>query len=126
MLEAQVWTTLVGVVNVLVTIPAMIFMDSAGRKLILSVGLGGMCASFLLITFAMVNGLHALSIYCMVSIIIFFAFGPGCVGWFIVSELSPIHARAFGTSLGLGVNWFANWFVGFIFPHLLSLLGNWS
>lgn len=122
---AQVWTTAVGLVNVLVTIPAMLFMDKAGRKLFQSVGLGGMCCSYIVITFAMVTGRHMLAVYSMVSIIIFFAFGPGCIGWFIVAELTPIHARSFGTSLGLGANWGANWFVGFVFPHILSALGDW-
>jgi SP family facilitated glucose transporter-like MFS transporter 1 len=124
-LDAQVWTTAVGFVNVLVTIPAMLFMDKAGRKLFQSVGLGGMCCSYVVITFAMVTGRHMLAVYSMVTIIIFFAFGPGCIGWFIVAELTPIHARSFGTSLGLGANWGANWFVGFVFPHILTALGDW-
>jgi len=124
-LDAQVWTTAVGLVNVLVTIPAMLFMDKAGRKAFQSVGLGGMCCAYAVITFAMVTGRHMLAVYSMVTIIIFFAFGPGCIGWFIVAELTPIHARSFGTALGLGANWIANWFVGFIFPHILIALGDW-
>merc|ERR1711862_922145 len=73
----------------------------------------------------MVTGKHTLAVYAMISIIIFFAFGPGCIGWFIVAELTPIHARSFGTSLGLGANWGANWLVGFVFPHILTALGDW-
>jgi len=123
---AQVWTTAVGVVNVLVTIPAMMFMDKLGRKYILATGLAGMCLSFTVITYAMLNNLHLLAVYSMISIIIFFAFGPGCIGWFIVSELAPMHARGFANALGLGVNWGANWFVGFVFPFILDVLGNWT
>jgi MFS family permease len=123
---AQVWTTAVGVVNVLVTIPAMLYMDKLGRKRILATGLSGMCASFVVITYAMVNGHHMLAVYAMISIIVFFAFGPGCIGWFISSELCPIHARGFGNALGMGVNWGANWLVGFVFPYILSVLGNWT
>merc|ERR1712032_106941 len=62
----------------------------------------------------------------MISIIVFFAFGPGCIGWFIVSELSPMKARAFANALGLGANWFANWMVGFIFPFILDALKDWT
>jgi sugar porter (SP) family MFS transporter len=124
--RAQEWTTLVGVINVLVTIPAMLFMDKLGRKYILATGLGGMCLSFAVITYAMVNGLHTIAVYSMISIIVFFAFGPGCIGWFIVSELSPMHARGFANALGMGVNWFANWLVAFVFPFLLAAMGNWT
>jgi len=124
--NAQVWTTAVGVVNVLVTIPAMLFMDKLGRKYILATGLGGMCLSFMVTTYAMLTGWHMLAVYSMISIIIFFAFGPGCIGWFIVSELAPMHARGFANALGLGSNWFANWLVGFIFPFLLQALGNYT
>jgi len=123
---SQVWTTAVGVVNVLVTIPAMLYMDKLGRKYILATGLGGMCVSFVAITFSMVNGYHMAAVYSMISIIIFFAFGPGCIGWFIVAELNPVHARGFASALGFGTNWFANWTVGYVFPYLLMLLGNWT
>jgi len=122
---SQVSTTLVGLVNVLVTIPAMLFMDSVGRKTIQSIGLGGMCLSYFAITVSLVNGWYTLAVLSMVMIIVFFAFGPGCVGWFIVSELTPIHARALGTSLGLGANFFANWFVGFVFPFIHDAAGDW-
>merc|ERR1712166_475470 len=80
-----------------------------------------MCCAYCVITYAMVTGQHMLAVYSMVVVIIFFSFGPGCIGWFIVAELTPIHARSFGTSLG----WGANWFVGFVFPHILSALGDW-
>jgi len=122
---AQVSSTLVGLVNVIVTIPAMFFMDSLGRKFIQSVGLGGMCLSYASLTLALVCGWHKLAVLSMVMVIVFFAFGPGCVGWFIVSELCPIHARAIGTSIGLGANFFANWFIGFVFPFIHTALGNW-
>lgn len=100
-------------------------MDSVGRKTIQSIGLGGMCLSYFAITVSLVNGWYTLAVLSMVMIIVFFAFGPGCVGWFIVSELTPIHARALGTSLGLGANFFANWLVGFVFPFIHDAAGDW-
>lgn len=53
---AQVCTTLVGLVNVVVTIPAMLFMDVAGRKTIQCCGLGGMCVSYCVMVYSMVGG----------------------------------------------------------------------
>jgi len=124
--NAQLATTLVGLCNVLVTIPAMFMMDKAGRKVIQAAGLGGMCLSYVLMTVALVCNLHMLSVVAMVLIICFFAFGPGCIAWFIIAELVPIHARGVATSVALGVNWVANWFIAFVFPHILMYLGRWT
>merc|ERR1711998_618463 len=104
----------------------MFVMDKAGRKVIQSIGLGGMCISHSVMTFALLHNYHMLAVWAMVSTICFFGMGPGCVAWFIISELVPIHARGMATVLGLGVNWFANWFVAFIFPQLLDSIGNWT
>lgn len=123
---AQLATTLIGLCNVIVTIPAMLFMDKAGRKVIQAAGLGGMCLSYVVMTIALVCNMHTLSVIAMVMIICFFAFGPGCIAWFIIAELVPIHARGIATSVALGVNWAANFFIAFVFPHILSYLGRWT
>lgn len=123
---AQVCTTFVGLVNVLVTIPAMLYMDVAGRKTIQLSGLGGMCVAYAMMTFSFVFDMPKLSIFAMVLIVVFFAFGPGCIAWFIISEMIPMESRATATSLGLAVNWLANWFVAFIFPHCMVWFGNYT
>jgi len=123
---AQVYTTMVAFTNVLVTIPAMLLMDKAGRKVIQSVGLGGMCIAYVLMTGALVTGCHDLAVAAMFLIICFFAFGPGCIAWFIIAELIPVHARGVATTLGLGANWFANWLVAFVFPMILASLHHWT
>eukprot|EP00397_Hematodinium_sp_SG-2012_P035155 GEMP01037785.1.p1 GENE.GEMP01037785.1~~GEMP01037785.1.p1 ORF type:complete len:507 (-),score=90.04 GEMP01037785.1:398-1918(-) len=123
---AEVSTTLVGAINVLVTVLAMLIMDSAGRKALQCTGLAGMSLSYFVLTFAMVMNYQRLAVAAMFGVIIFFAFGPGCIAWFIVAEMVPMHARVFATSMGLGLNWIANWFVAFIFPHLLDYCGHWT
>lgn len=123
---AQVATTMVGLANVIVTIPAMVFMDKAGRKVIQIAGLSGMCLSYVLLTFALVNGWHVVSILAMILIICFFAFGPGCIAWFIIAELVPMHARGVATTVALLVNWGANWLIAFIFPQLQAQFHQWT
>merc|ERR1719210_2652046 len=58
---AQLYTVLISLLNLLVTIPAMMLMDKAGRKVIQSMGLGGMCLSYVAMTAALVSGRHILA-----------------------------------------------------------------
>jgi len=124
--SVQVYTVLISAVNVLVTIPAMLFMDSVGRKVVQGAGLGGMCLAYITMTKALVMGEHVLAVGAMFAVVCCYAFGPGCVVWFIITELTPIHVRGLATSLGLGANWLANFLVAFMFPHMQASLHSWS
>jgi sugar porter (SP) family MFS transporter len=98
-------TTGLGVINVIVTIFAVKSMDSAGRKTLLTYSWYGMSTSFLLLTSSFilkefgVAYMDQVSILATTGVIIFFAFGPGCVAWFIIAEIIPLYARdsAMGT-----------------------------
>ena len=56
----------------------------------------------------------------MTGVIIFFAFGPGCIAWFIIAEIFPVSARDSAMTVGIFINWVANWLVAFTFPILLQ------
>lgn len=56
----------------------------------------------------------------MPGVIIFFKFGPGCIAWFIIAEIFPLYARDTAMTIGMFINWIANWFVAFSFPILLQ------
>lgn len=92
-------TTCLGMVNVIVTIFAVKLMDSAGRKTLLTYAWYGMSTSYLLLTASFVlkergvEYMDQLSIVATTGVIIFFAFGPGCVAWFIITEIIPLYAR---------------------------------
>jgi hypothetical protein len=61
-----------------------------------------------------------LSVVAMTGVIIFFAFGPGCIAWFIIAEIFPLYARDTAMAVGITINWIANWLVAFTFPILLE------
>lgn len=92
-------TTSLGIINVIVTIFAVKSMDSAGRKTLLTYSWYGMSTSFMLLTASFilkgfgVAYMDQLSILATIGVIIFFAFGPGCVAWFIIAEIIPLYAR---------------------------------
>lgn len=60
------------------------------------------------------------SVVSMTGVIIFFAFGPGCIAWFIIAEIFPVSARDSAMTIGIFINWVANWLVAFSFPILLQ------
>jgi MFS transporter, SP family, solute carrier family 2 (facilitated glucose transporter), member 1 len=64
--------------------------------------------------------IHQLSVIALVGVIVFFAFGPGCIAWFLITEMFPMKARDTAQSLGIALNWVANWLVAFTFPMLLE------
>jgi hypothetical protein len=102
-------------------------MDTAGRKTLLHYSWIGMCASYVLLTLSFilkpyVNYMDPVSIVAMTGVIIFFAFGPGCIAWFIIAEIFPISSRDTASAVGIFINWIANWLVAFTFPFLLKYL----
>lgn len=119
-------TTCLGIINVIITIFAVKFMDSAGRKTLLTYSWYGMCTSFLTLTASFILKEHRvplmdqLSVLATTGVIVSFAFGPGCVAWFIIAEIIPLYARDSAMALGIFINWIANWLVAFSFPVLLQ------
>mmetsp|Transcript_20395 Transcript_20395/g.39296 ORF Transcript_20395/g.39296 Transcript_20395/m.39296 type:complete len:570 (-) Transcript_20395:220-1929(-) len=123
--DPELATTLLGIVNVLITILAVRFMDSAGRKRLLIISWVGLFVSYLVLTASFIlkpsyDFMDKVSVAATTGIIIFFAFGPGCIAWFIIAEIFPLYARDTAMSVGIFINWLANWFVAFTFPHLLE------
>jgi sugar porter (SP) family MFS transporter len=123
--DPELATTCLGVINVLVTIVAVKYMDSAGRKTLLQYSWIGMCASYLILTLSFIfkpalDFMNEISVLATTGVIVCFAFGPGCIAWFIIAEIFPLSARDTAMAIGIFVNWIANWLVGFSFPILLE------
>jgi sugar porter (SP) family MFS transporter len=123
--DPELATTFLGVINVLVTIVAVKYMDSAGRKSLLQYSWIGMCLSYLILTLSFIfkpafDFMDKISVLATTGVTIFFAFGPGCIAWFIIAEIFPLSARDTAMAIGIFVNWIANWLVAFLFPILLE------
>jgi sugar porter (SP) family MFS transporter len=124
--DPELATTLLGVINVLITIVAVKYMDSAGRKTLLIWSWYGMCTSYVVLTLSFIAKPYidiadSMSVVAMTGVISFFAFGPGCIAWFIIAETFSLNARDSAMALGIAINWVANWLVAFSFPLLLSV-----
>ena len=123
--DPELATTGLGVINVIITIFAVKYMDSAGRKTLLRYSWMGMCTSYVILTASFIakpylSYMDQVSVVSMTGVIVFFAFGPGCIAWFIIAEIFPASARDSAMTIGIFINWCANWLVAFTFPLLLQ------
>lgn len=118
----------IGIVNVLATIFAIVYLDKLGRRPLLLIGLAGMCISLIGLSLAFTEGSHhtflpALAMLFTFLYIICFAFSLGAILWLIVSEIFPLEVRA--TAMGIAVFscWFWNFAVSSTFLSLLNIMG---
>ena len=121
-------TAWVGVVNMLLTLVAIFFVDSVGRKPLLYAGCAGMAIALSLLAYAFAQPvLHgSLSTVALVSLMAYvgcFAFGLGPIVWLLISEIFPLEARGVGMSICTFGNWAANFLVSRYFLTELHALG---
>ncbi|THW18743.1 putative MFS monosaccharide transporter [Aureobasidium pullulans] len=114
-------TGVVGVIEFLLTIPAVLYVDKFGRKSILLAGAIGMGTCHFIVaglvgTYENSWSSHlAAGWVCIVFVWVFianFAYSWGPVSWIVVSEVFPLSMRAKGVSLGGSANWLNNFAVG--------------
>jgi sugar porter (SP) family MFS transporter len=118
----------VGVINVAMTVVAILLLDRVGRRPLLIGGMVGMFATLLVLGGAFyLPGLGGTLGYVatgsLMLYVAFFAIGLGPVFWLLISEIYPLNVR--GTAMGVAtvVNWLANLAVAQLFPQLFELIG---
>ncbi|MDF0530557.1 sugar porter family MFS transporter [Tsukamurella sp. 8F] len=124
------------VVNVVVTVVAIMLVDKVGRKPLLLVGSAGMAVT--LATMAICFGtadvgadgnptLHGASgpiaLVAANLYVVFFGVSWGPVVWVLLGEMFPNRIRGAALSLAAAGQWAANWVVTVTFPKLSSTLG---
>ncbi|RUS28736.1 general substrate transporter [Jimgerdemannia flammicorona] len=125
-------TGIVGIVNVIFTIPAVLFLDQFGRRYTLLVGAAMLAISQIVI--AILVGLyssdwpaHTAQGWVAVAFVYFyianFAYSWGPIGWVYPSEIYPLRIRAKAMSVTTSMNWITNFIIGFITPPMLEAWG---
>lgn len=118
----------IGIVNVIATIFAILFLDRWGRRPLLLTGLTGMGISLFILSIAFMIGSNSASlriaaVVCTFTYIICFAFSLGPILWLVISEIFPLEVRAQAMSIAILSCWFWNFVVSATFLTLLSSLG---
>jgi sugar porter (SP) family MFS transporter len=118
----------VGVVNMLLTVVALMLLDRVGRRPLLLTGLIGMTAGLAVLgivflfggTAAIVGGVSVAALMLYVGS---FAVGLGPVFWLMIAEIYPLKVRGLAMSAATVVNWGANLLVAVTFLTLIRALG---
>ena len=116
----------VGVVNVLMTVVALLLMDHAGRRRLLLFGLTIMTICLVILAIAFATGQsQTLGLVTAVALAVYvggFAIGLGPVFWLLIAEIFPLAYRGRGMSVASMANWGSNLVVALLFLDLIRLL----
>ncbi|GAV05842.1 hypothetical protein RvY_15913 [Ramazzottius varieornatus] len=131
--HAQYATVAMSSIFVVASTIACLVVDKLGRRILLLAGLIGMCiTTILLVVFMklMINeGMEwasYASVFSVILFVVFFAYGPGPIPWFLASELFTQGPRAPATSVVAGVNWLSTLIITFTFPLIESNLNEYT
>ncbi|TAK74674.1 MAG: sugar porter family MFS transporter [Gammaproteobacteria bacterium] len=116
----------IGIVNVLATIFAVVFLDKLGRRVLLLTGLVGMFFSLAILSLAFQwnsDSLRWIAVLCTFTYVICFAFSLGAMLWLLASEIFPLNVRGIAMSIAIFSGWLWNFVVSATFLSLLNSLG---
>jgi len=115
---------IIGAVNLIFTLVAMVFLDRWGRRVILMIASGGMGVALTLLVIAL-NVHNAPVVLMLASILLyvaFFALGMGPGPWLIISEIFPTKVRGRAASIATSTLWSGTLLVTFTFLSLVNTL----
>ncbi|KAG1862753.1 D-xylose-proton symporter [Suillus subalutaceus] len=125
-------TGVFGIVNMLATLPAIVLLDSLGRRPLLISGAAG-CFICLAIVGSLVTvygkDWEAHAVAARIAIVFVFVYDVNFsyswapIGWVIPSEIFPLHLRSTGISITTSTTWLSNFVVGLITPIMLNVGG---
>ncbi|KAK8689462.1 hypothetical protein V6N13_088180 [Hibiscus sabdariffa] len=125
---SKVGSIVVAVLQILMAILGVLFIDNSGRRPLLLMSAGGTCLgcvitglSFFLQDFHASKDLTAtLVIIGVLVFLLSFDLGMGGIPWIIVSEIFPINIKGSGGSLVNLINWASSWVVSYTFTFLFE------
>jgi SP family arabinose:H+ symporter-like MFS transporter len=124
---ALIANVIIGTVNVLFTIVAMIFLDRWGRRAILMIASGGMAVALTLLVIGFSVGVSPLLMLASILLYVaFFALGMGPGPWLIISEIFPTKVRGRAASIATSTLWSGTLLVTFTFLTLVKILNLWG
>ena len=117
-------TVVMGLVNVIFTVVAILTVDKWGRKPLLMIGSFGMAVGmFAISALAFTN---TIGISTLVFIIIYTAsfmmsWGPIC--WVLISEIFPNRIRGQAVAIAVAAQWIANYLISSTYPPMMEFSG---
>ena len=125
--DSLFYQVLVGMVNMLTTVLALVIIDKVGRKKLVYYGVSGMIISLVLIAFYFTQGAE-LQIPSTALLIFFLSYIFCCaisicaVIWVLLSEMYPIKVRGLAMSIAGFSLWIGTFLIGQLTPWMLQNL----
>jgi MFS transporter, SP family, xylose:H+ symportor len=111
-------TIIVGIVNGVFTVVAIVTVDKFGRKPLMVIGSIGMAVSMIGLGFTFYSQhVGLLALFFMLTYTAAFAMSWGPVTWVLLAEIFPNSIRG-ALSIAVAAQWIANWVVSLTFPMM--------
>ena len=114
-------TVVMGLVNVIFTVVAIMTVDKWGRKPLLIVGSVGMAIGMFAIgtlAFMKIIGMGTLVFIIVYTASFMMSWGPIC--WVLISELFPNKIRGKAVAVAVAAQWAANYFISSTYPAMME------
>jgi len=114
-------TVVMGLVNVIFTVIAIMTVDKWGRKPLLMVGSVGMAIGMFAIgalAFMKIIGISTLVFIIIYTASFMMSWGPIC--WVLISELFPNKIRGKAVAVAVAAQWAANYFISSTYPAMME------
>jgi SP family xylose:H+ symportor-like MFS transporter len=120
-------TVVMGLVNVLFTVLAILTVDKWGRKPLLIVGSIGMAVGMFAIStlaFMKIIGIGTLVFIIVYTASFMMSWGPIC--WVLISEIFPNKIRGRAVAIAVAAQWAANYFISSTYPSMMEFSGGFT
>ena len=114
-------TIIMGLVNVVFTVVAILTVDKWGRKPLLIVGSIGMAIGMIAIStlaFLDIIGTTTLVFIIIYTASFMMSWGPIC--WVLISEIFPNKIRSQAVAIAVAAQWAANFFISSTYPPMME------
>ncbi|KAF7983028.1 hypothetical protein HWV62_24674 [Athelia sp. TMB] len=119
----------IGIVQLLAVGPAIVWIDSLGRRPLLRGGSAGMALAHAIVAalvflyegqWAAHQGGAWVAVGCLYAFTAAYGVSYGPIGWVLPSEVFPLSIRSKGVALSTASNWVNNFLIGLITPALIE------
>jgi len=120
-------TVIMGLVNVIFTVVAILTVDKWGRKPLLIVGSAGMALGMFAIAglaFMEIIGIGTLIFIIVYTASFMMSWGP--ITWVLISEIFPNKVRGKAVAVAVAAQWAANYFISSTYPAMMEFSGGFT
>jgi SP family xylose:H+ symportor-like MFS transporter len=122
--SSMLQTVVMGLINVIFTVVAIMTVDKYGRKILLMIGSIGMAIGMFAIgglAFFKVIGISTLVFIIIYTASFMMSWGPIC--WVLISEIFPNKIRGRAIAIAVAAQWAANYFISSTYPAMMEFSG---